>query len=144
MSATNPLEKSILKHVLLGNSISAITPYMGLSVANPGEDAGALDEPVIGGPEGYSRVDLLLANGIASAWTTADIDAASGSVLNANDIIFPTATGDWGTLAYWFIANSSSGVGTGIIAYGALTTPRTVVSGEQPIFAAGSFTMEAQ
>jgi hypothetical protein len=144
MSATDSQERKILKNILLGTPVDTFTPYIGLSTSDPGESGLGLAEPVIGGAEGYARVDLTNANGIGeSGWTSDDIDTATGSVANAREIIFPSATGAWGILTHWFIADSSTGTGDSILAYGVLSNPRDVTLGERLIFAPGSLVMQA-
>jgi hypothetical protein len=144
MSATNSYERKILKNLTLGQiSLFEIIPYLGLSSTSPGE-TGAITEPTIGGPEGYARVPLLDSNGQGeSAFIEADIDAATGTVENAREIIFPPALGVWGTVGYWFISNGATTTGDEILAYGQLDATKTVNLGETLTFAPGSLILTA-
>lgn len=58
-----------------------------------------LDEPV---GSGYARASVT--NDVAS-WA----DAADGMKSNAVHILFPTATGDWGTLRHWALCSAATG-----------------------------------
>ena len=149
MSATNSYEKQVLKNLLLGQQVNAITPYMGLSLSNPTENASNLSEPP--GSANYGRVNLLDSDGFLSlstgtnAWSEPDIDTSSGdNITNANQIVFPEATGSWGTITYWFIANSASGVGSDILAFGQLQSPRNVAPGVRLVFPPNSISLTAQ
>lgn len=147
MSASNSYEKLILKNLLRGTVVSAITPYMGLSLADPEEDGSALSEP---SGSGYSRVNLLDSDGFlgggggaVSAFLSSSIDSATGTVTNDNQIAFPEASGSWGTITHWFIANDQTATGVAILASGTLATPRTVAIGERLVFPVGSISLTA-
>jgi hypothetical protein len=67
--------------------------------------------------------------------------SAGGLKRNANPVAFPTATGNWGTVTDFFIADGSA-VSTGsLMGFGVLTTPKTISSGDSASFAANSITV---
>lgn len=67
----------------------------------------------------------------AGNWTT----ATGGSKSNAVAITFPTATGTgWGTIVAFGIYDT----GGNLLFWGNLTTPRSVLNGDQPRFAIGA------
>jgi hypothetical protein len=63
--------------------------------------------------------------------------AANGALDNKAAITFVTATGSWGTLTMFFIANHLTNTGSAIIAYGTLDVSKAITSGDTPSFAAG-------
>jgi len=133
MSATNYTEKRILKHLVRGETLAVFTPYLGLSTTDPGE-TGNVTEPFA--VNAYARVSLL---GSTPAFSTVDIDAATGTVTNANAVTFPKATAPWGSVSHWFIADSQQG--GNVLSYGILTTPKTITTDERLVFPAASITL---
>jgi len=124
-SLSNYAEDAILDHVLGNTALTAPTSlYIGLSTAT-------IDDTTTGSTvtepgDTYARVET----------TSGDWDAAaSRATSNANTETFPQASGSWGTITDWFIADASSG--GNIIAYGTLGTSKAVVAGNTPSFAAG-------
>jgi hypothetical protein len=65
--------------------------------------------------------------------------ATTGVTLNGVSIQFPTATGNWGTVTHWGIFDAETG--GNLLAWGALTTPRAIVSGDTPRFNASAFSV---
>lgn len=123
MSYADYLENKILDHVVGKTSFTMPTAYVGLSTADPGEDAAGLAEPV---GNGYARV------------TTAGADwdaAASGATANAAAITFPTASGSWGTITHFAIFDASTS--GNMLASAALDTPQAITTNQIPRFAIG-------
>lgn len=107
-----------LLDTLLGSSA-----YLALSTADPGLDGSGLSEPV---GNNYARVDVHLKFAAA---------AARAKVSNA-DIVFPTASGSWGTIGWWAIYDAST---VGNMKWkGRFQASRTVASGEAPTIASGT------
>ena len=120
------LENKLLDHSVGKTSFTMPTAYVALFTAAPGESGGGTE--VSGGA--YARVATAGAD-----WNA----AASGSISNANDITFPTATADWGTVTDMALIDSStSGGSNNYLWYGALTTSKTVQNGDTFKFAGGS------
>ena len=113
MSAfSNYLENKILLHVLSNTAYtSPTTVYLGLHTADP-TDAGTGTE-VSGGS--YARQSFA---------STISGNAAS----NTSAIEFPTATGSWGTLGWVGVWDNVSG--GNLLFHGALTTSKTIASGD--------------
>jgi len=101
--------------------------HISLHTANPADDASGTE--VSGGS--YARVqrDPLDAN-----WTAAS--ATNGLTDNAAALTFPSPTGNWGVVTHFGIWDAAT---TGnLLIYGALTTPKTINSGDAaPSFAIG-------
>lgn len=113
MSAfSNYLENKILLHVLSNTSYtSPTTVYLSLHTADP-TDAGTGTE-VSGGS--YARQSFA---------STISGNAAS----NTSAIEFPTATGSWGTIGWVGVWDNVSG--GNLLFHGALTTSKTIASGD--------------
>lgn len=123
-SFANFIEDKFLDHLVGKTSYTMPTAYVGLSTADPLDDASGLAEP---SGNGYARV----------ATAGADWNASSGgSISNANDITFPEATGNWGTITHFALFDAISG--GNMLAHGSLTTSKTIESGEIAKFAGGT------
>lgn len=108
--------------------------HVSLHTADPTDDASGTE--VSGGS--YARVqrDPLDAN-----WTAAS--ATDGVTDNAAAITFPSPTANWGVITHFGIWDAAT-VGNMLI-HGALTTPKTVNSGDAaPSFAIGSLDITFQ
>ena len=116
-------ENEILDHIFGKGSYTPPTIYVGLSTADPTDDASGLAEP---SGNAYARV----------ATVGGDWNVASGGVIaNANDITFPEATGSWGTITHFALFDAATG--GNMLAHGALSTSKTIDSGDTGTFAAG-------
>ena len=93
---TNTLNQ-ILDHVHGEAALTMPTIHLALSTTTPTVAGANITEPV---GNGYVRVATSNAT-----WTT----AASGSITNAVDINFPTATASWGTVTHVVAYNASTG-----------------------------------
>lgn len=89
---------------LVGSS-TAGSFYIGLHTADPGEAGNQTTSET-----SYTSYARVAVERSGSGWTT-----AAGSIVNAADITFPTATGGSATLTHWSIGSASSG--TGILLY---------------------------
>lgn len=118
-------EDEILDHLFGKGSYSPPTVYVGLSTADPTEDASGNAEP---GGNGYARVQTAGAD-----WEA----AASGATQNANAITFPTATGSWGTLTHFTLWDAATN--GNMLAHGELGAPQAITTDQAPRFPAGDF-----
>jgi len=123
MSFADYWENEVLDHIMNDGAYSAPTIYVGLSTADPGEDASGLAEP---SGSGYARVAT-----DADDWNA----AASGSKTNANAITFPTATGAWGTITHFALFDALSG--GNMLASAALDSSEAITTNQIPRFPAG-------
>jgi len=116
-------ENEILDHLFGKGSYTPPTIYVGLSTANPADDASGLTEP---SGNSYARV----------ATAGADWNAASGGTIdNANEISFPEASGSWETLTHFALFDAASG--GNMLAHGSLSVSKSISSGDTVKFAAG-------
>lgn len=112
MSFTNFLETEILDHVFAGNAYTApATVYIALFTAAPGEAGGGTE--VSGGS--YARQAGSFSVSGNTATTTANVE-------------YPTATAAWGTITHAAIFDAASA--GNMLAYAAVTTPKTIASGD--------------
>lgn len=124
MSMSNYLENAIVNVTLRGiEYTSPSTVYAALYTSDP-TDAGTGTE--VSG-SGYAR-------------QPAQFGApTNGTVSNSADIIFPIATGTWGTVTHVGVKDAAT---NGNLLYsGALSTPQNIVVNNQLIFKAGQFSI---
>lgn len=127
MSYSDYLENEFIDHITGKGAYTAPTCYLGLSTADPGEDASGLSEP---SGNGYARVETE-----ASDWNA----ASSGSTTNAADISFPAATGSWGTITHVALFDAASG--GNMLASGELDSPQAITADQIARFTAGDLTL---
>ncbi len=121
MSFSNYLENKVLGHVFGAVAYTApATLYVGLFTSDPGETGSGTE--VSGGS--YARQTV--------AFTVTGSQAS-----NTAAVEFPTATASWGTITYAAIYDAVSG--GNLLAYGALTTSKTIDNGDVFRIPAGDF-----
>lgn len=123
------LENALVNHVLRNVAYtSPATVYVALFTTTPTE-AGVT--PNFGGVEvsGGSYVRVAATFGAPSG----------GSVTNSGSIAFPSATTGWGTITHFAIIDASTG--GNMLYYGALTTAKTVASGDLIEFLGSTLTI---
>jgi hypothetical protein len=123
MTFADYLENKVLDHILGKTAYTMPTVYVGLSTADPLDDASGLAEPSGGG---YARVATT-----GATWNA----ATAGSASNAVAITFPQATGSWGTVTHFALFDAASA--GNMLASGALTTSKAVGSGDTVKFDVG-------
>lgn len=126
MSFGNWIEDLVLDLLFYKRVLELNYIELALSRADPGEDGSGLDEP---SGNGYARVLISFAS-----WG----NAADGILTNVLPIVFSEATGSWGQLTHFALYGEDVYASSGIIAYGPLDTPMSVVSGYMPRFNAGA------
>lgn len=105
------------------------TVYVALSTTTPTKTGTNVSEP---SGNGYKRVAV---TNNASSFP----NASNGTKSNGTVITFPEATGAWGTVTH-FVVYDSLTAGNALV-YGALTTAKTIESGDTPSFSAGALTV---
>jgi len=122
-SFANYWENEILDHIFGKDNYTPPAIYVGLSTADPLDDASGLAEPNGGA---YARVQTF-----SSDWNT----ASGGSLDNANDITFPQAAGSWGTITHFALFDAATG--GNMLAHGALSQSKDIGSGDTAKFGVG-------
>lgn len=116
--------------------------HIGLSTSACSDSATGTE--VTGG--NYARVSYArsLANwaGTQSAGSTTASTGTGGQTSNNNVISFPTPSAGWGTVTHFFVSDAASGGNLFICQ--ALTTSKTINSGDSVSFAAGALTVTFQ
>lgn len=120
-SKSNAYENLLQNFIYGGSALTAPgTVYVGLWTATLSDaSTGATAGEVSGGD--YARVAMPAGT---AYWTASD----GGTVKNAVDVNFGTASADWGTITDWAALNASS-AGT-ILHYGTLTASKAIASGD--------------
>ena len=118
MAMSDYLEENLMKHTYGGAAFTQPSSwYLALYNTDPTDnDAGA---EITGG--GYAAT--VFTPDITSSGTPVD-----WLVSNLADIVFPTATGDWTTINFVAIFDGSDTGTANMLDYGAITTPRTVLT----------------
>jgi len=130
-AASNFLENKVLDHVLTATSYTApTTRYLGLFKNTSGNaaanlEAGTLTDEVSGGTYGRKAVTFAAASGGTSA-------------SNAT-VTFDTATADWGTISH--IAVMDAETSGNVLFWGAVTTPKTIETGDTFQVSSGNLTI---
>lgn len=113
------------------------TIYVGLSTTTPNPDGSNVSEPNI---NGYARVAV--ANDTVH-WHSAPAQPATGErQSNSQQIVFPTAAGDWGTVISVVLYDAPSG--GNFLGYGQLATPENITAGQAYVFQPDQLTTTMQ
>lgn len=131
----NTYENKVLDHFFGGAAYTQVaTLWVGLSTADPGDDASTLAEPSGGA---YARVPLVNSSNVWGA-------AASGVKRNVSSIAFPAATGSWGSVSHHVLWDSPTSTGVAnMVAAGALGVAINVTSGMLLVYGVGSLSVSA-
>jgi len=122
-SFTDYLEGKFLDYVLNdGTFASPATVYMCLCTADPTDAATGASMNECANSNNYGRTAITFGA------------AASRTVTQSGDVDFPTASGSWGTVTHWAIADTDTYGAGNVLATGALSTQKSVVSGNTPSF----------
>jgi len=123
---SNYAENKVLDHLFKNTSYTSPTVYIGYFNNSITDDS--VPTEVTG--NGYARVEISSKMG----------SAASGSISNTSAITFPAASGgDHGVITAIAIFDASSS--GNMIAYGDLTTSKTISDGDQLNIAIGNLTI---
>jgi len=123
-SFSDYMENKVIDHMLRNQAFTPpSTLYVALYTVSPSDSGGGTE--VSGGSYARQTVTLSAASG--------------GSTSNSADVTFPTATADWGTIVAVGILDSSSG--GNLLAWGGLSTSKTVNNGDQFKIPAGNLTI---
>ena len=126
MSFSNHLETEILDHVFGGNAYTApATLYLALFTSNPDEDASGTEVSTSG--TAYARQTVTF----TVSGNTATTDAA---------VEYSTATANFGTVSHVGVMDASTG--GNLLAYAALTSSKTIETGDVFRVPAGDLDIE--
>jgi len=120
------LANELLDHVFNAAAYTpALTVYLALSTADPTNSGAGIAEPT---GNGYQRQAITFGA------------AASRRVTQSDSVVFPQATGAWGTVTHLAIFDAVSG--GNMLAHGAFETAKTIVANNTPIVSAGEVWIE--
>ena len=139
-AASNYLENKVLDHVLKYSTAPYVAPttlYVALFTATTGLETNAPTAEVlvgsVGTATGYVRQ------------TIAFNSASSGSSANTSTVTFPTATYDYGTITHVAIvdhvSNTTWGSNVNVLWHGAVTTTKTIGTGDTFSISSGNLTV---
>lgn len=125
-AASDYLELKVLDHVLGNTTYTPATNlYLGLWTQDDGLEAGTITSEISGGS--YAREII------------AFDAAASGSSANTSTVTFTTATGNWGTITHVAVMDAASA--GNVLFHGAVTTSKTIETGDTFQVSAGNLTI---
>tara|TARA_Y100001972_G_scaffold128965_1_gene193070 strand:+ start:4167 stop:4577 length:411 start_codon:yes stop_codon:yes gene_type:complete len=131
-AASNFLENELLDHVLRGSGGAYTAPttlYLALFTSD-----GGLENNTSG-----SQTEISTSGSAYSRQTIAFNDASSGSASNSATVTFSAATANWGTVTHVAIMDASSG--GNVLFHGAVTTSKTIESGDTFQVSSGNLTI---
>jgi len=125
-AASDYLENALLDHVLGGTQYTQpATLYLGLYTADTGLETNEPSAEVSGGS--YVRKAITFNA------------ASSGSADSAATVTFDAATANWGTITHVAVIDAASS--GNVLFYGAVTTSKTIESGDTFQVSAGNLTI---
>jgi hypothetical protein len=123
-AASDFLELKVLDHTLGTAAYTAPSAvYVGLYTSNPNDDDSGTE--VSGGS--YARQAATFAA------------ASNGSASTSATITFPAATANWGTIGFISVHDASSA--GNLLYHGAVTTPKTIETGDTFQISSGNLTI---
>lgn len=138
MPLFSAMDAKVLNEVFGGTDYTpSATLYFGLSTTAPAKDGTSVSEPV---GNNYARVSI--ANN-ATSFPAATTSAGQSTKQNGAVITFNQASGSWGTPGYWVVYGDLTAT-TNPIAYGTITTPKAIGSGDTPSFSVNGLQITMQ
>jgi hypothetical protein len=132
-AASNYLENKVLDHVLTATAYSApSTRYLALFTNTSGNAAANL--------EAGTLTDEISASGTAYVRKAATFAAASSGTSATNaTVTFDAATANWGTVTHVAVMDASTS--GNVLFWGAVTTPKTIETGDTFQVSSGNLTI---
>lgn len=134
--ASDYLENGLIDHLFRSRTFAKPSAlYVALFTAAPSDAGGGTE--VVGG--GYARVNQPPSdtNWGSTQGGAGNSSGSSGTTANASIITFPVPSANWGTVTHFGIFDAASG--GNLLIWDALTTPRTIASGDPaPTFQVGA------
>lgn len=124
-SITDFLEAELLDHVFNAAYTPPVNVYVALATADPTDAATGASMNECANSGAYQRTAITFAA------------AASRSVDQSGTVTFPEATGSWGTVTHWAIVSTQTYGAGDVLAHGALSASKVIVSGNTPSIASG-------
>lgn len=134
-AASNYLENKVLDHVLTATSYTApSTRYLALFTNSSGNaatnlEAGTLTDEVSTSGSAYARKAVTFAS------------ASSGSSATNATVTFDAATANWGTITHVAIMDGGTAGSGNVLFWGAVTTSKTIETGDTFQVTSGNLTV---
>ncbi len=134
-AASNYLENKLLDHVLTATSYTAPgTRYLALFTNTSGSaaanlEAGTLSDEVSTSGTAYSRKAITFAA------------ASGGSSASNATVTFDAATANWGTITHVAVMDGGTAGAGNVLFYGAVTTSKTIETGDTFQVSSGNLTI---
>jgi len=134
-AASNYLENKVLDHVLTATSYTApSTRYLALFTNTSGNaaanlEAGTLTDEVSTSGSAYSRKAVTFAA------------ASSGSSATNATVTFDAATANWGTITHVAVMDGGTAGSGNVLFWGAVTTSKTIETGDTFQVSSGNLTV---
>lgn len=133
-AASNYLENKLLDHVLTATAFTQPSRYLALFTNTSGSAAANL--------EAGTLTDEVSTSGTAYARQAITFNAASsGSSSSSATVTFPTATANFGTITHVAIMDSDVEGSGNVLFYGAVTTAKTIETGDTFQVSSGNLTI---
>lgn len=130
-SFSNYSENILLNHLTRNSAYTpAASIFLALCTGDPGETATGASMSEVANSGSYARTAVTFSA------------AASRRVTASADVAFPAASGSWGTVSHWAIVDSNTYGSGNVLAYGAFTVSKSIVSGNTPTFTGSSLFVE--
>ncbi len=129
-SLTDYAEAELLDHVFNAAYTPAASIYLCLCTADPTDAATGASMNECANSGAYARTAITFGA------------AATRKVTQNADVNFPEATGSWGTVTHWAIADTNTYGSGNVLAHGAFGASKEIVSGNTPSVASGEVYVE--
>lgn len=130
-SLSNYAETALVNHVCGTAYTPAATIYLALATGDPTDAGTGASMSEVANSGSYARKAITFGA------------ANSRAVAQSGTVTFDQASGAWGTISHWAIVDSGTHGAGNMLAYGALDTNKSVVSGNTPSVASGQVTVTA-
>jgi hypothetical protein len=127
-AASNYLENKVLDHVLTSTAYTQPSRYLALFTSDPGE-TGSLSGEVSTSGTAYARKSVSFAA------------ASSGTSATNATVTFDAATASWGTITHVAVVDGSTAGSGNVLFYGAVTTSKTIDTGDTFQITSGNLTV---
>jgi hypothetical protein len=136
-AASNYLENKLLDHTLRYGTapyVGATTLYLALFINTSGNaatnlEAGTLTDEVTTSSSAYARKAVTFAA------------ASSGSSASSATVTFDTATASWGSITHIAVMDGATAGAGNVLFYGAVTTAKTIDTGDTFQVSSGNLTI---
>jgi hypothetical protein len=131
-AASDFLEAKLLDHVLTGTAYTQpSTRYLALFTAVTGLETNSPSAEISTSGTAYAREAITFAAAVTSGATTSSASSAT--------VTFDAATANWGTVTH--VAVMDAATGGNVLFYGAVTTSKTIETGDTFQVSSGNLTI---